>query len=342
MIPVVTFIGIDFGILVGSAILTETVFNWPGLGSEDRPGRQRPRPAGAGRPHVRGGARVRPRQPARRHQLRVVRPARPTRGEGRCSDASRSTRSTSSPASTDSGHRPAMLHPRRRPPVPTATSAWRLGSRSPSRPASRTASPRSSPGPLVPPGRVAPVRKNKLAMFGLVLVIFLLLVGRHRPVPGPGPAAPRSARSSDRSSPDATHWFGTDQVGRDVFARVVYGIRLSLFIGFTVTVLETFIGVSLGALAGLAGPARPTRFIMRVVDVLLGIPYLVLAFAFIAVIGRGRRRRDHHPGAHVLADHGTRRAGRVPAGQAVRVRRGGPGGRRAGGAASCGATSCPT
>ena len=110
-------------------------------------------------------------------------------------------------------------------------------------------------GPLVPPGRLAPVPKNKLAMFGLG-------AGDR-----PDRSSPSSARSSCRTrctrsapifrtAPDDQHWFGTDQVGRDVLARVVYGIRLSLFIGFVVTMLETIIGVSLGALAGLAGPAH--------------------------------------------------------------------------------------
>ena len=94
-------------------------------------------------------------------------------------------------------------------------------------------------------------------------------------------------------------------------------------------VLETFIGISLGALAGWRGRLTDS-FIMRIVDVFLGIPYLVLAFAFIAVIGEG-------VGAVIITlaltswlTDGPRGAGRVPAGQAVRVRRGGPGGRRAG------------
>lgn len=127
-------------------------------------------------------------------------------------------------------------------------------------------------------------RHNKLAMFGLVLVIFLTVVAIVGPFLVQDPLA--QERLLFRSPPDAQHWFGTDQVGRDVLARVVYGIRLSLFIGFVVTFLETTIGVAVGALAGWRGRWTDAT-IMRVVDILLGIPYLILAFAFIAVIGRG-------------------------------------------------------
>ena len=127
-------------------------------------------------------------------------------------------------------------------------------------------------------------RKNRLAIFGLGLVFVLLVVGLVGPFLVQDPLT--QERLVFKSSPDAAHWFGTDNLGRDLFARVVYGIRLSLFIGFTVVVLETFIGISLGALAGWRGRLTDS-FIMRLVDVFLGIPYLVLAFAFIAVIGEG-------------------------------------------------------
>lgn len=127
-------------------------------------------------------------------------------------------------------------------------------------------------------------RRNRLAIFGLGLVLALVVVGLVGPFLVRDPLA--QERLLSKSGPDSTHWFGTDQLGRDMFARVVYGIRLSLLIGFAVTALETLIGVSLGALAGWRGRLTDT-FIMRTIDVFLGIPYLVLAFAFIAVIGRG-------------------------------------------------------
>lgn len=127
-------------------------------------------------------------------------------------------------------------------------------------------------------------KKNKLAMFGLVLVVFLVVVAIVGPFLVQDPYA--QERVVFRTPPDSQHWFGTDNLGRDVLARVVYGIRLSLAIGLAVTVLETLIGITLGSIAGWKGRWVDAG-IMRLVDVLLGIPYLVLAFAFIAVIGRG-------------------------------------------------------
>jgi peptide/nickel transport system permease protein len=96
----------------------------------------------------------------------------------------------------------------------------------------------------------------------------------------------KQERLLSRTGPDSHHWFGTDQLGRDEFARVVYGMRLSLLVGFAVAGLQFFIGVTLGATAGWVGRWVDV-IITRFIDIMLGIPYLVLAFAFIAVIGRG-------------------------------------------------------
>ncbi|MCU0271026.1 MAG: ABC transporter permease [Acidimicrobiales bacterium] len=127
-------------------------------------------------------------------------------------------------------------------------------------------------------------KKNKLAMFGLFLVVGLVVVAVLGPFLVQDPLA--QDKVLFRTAPDADHWFGTDQVGRDVLARVVYGVRLSLFIGFVVVLLETFIGITVGSVAGWLGGLTDS-FFMRLIDVLLGIPYLVLAFVLIAVVGRG-------------------------------------------------------
>jgi peptide/nickel transport system permease protein len=127
-------------------------------------------------------------------------------------------------------------------------------------------------------------RANKLAIFGLVLVALIVLLGLIGPffVQDPYVQDP----TLYRSPPDAQHWLGTDQIGRDTFARVVHGIRLSLFVGFTATAGEMLIGISVGAVAGWSSRFIDTVF-MRIVDVLLAIPYFILAFALIAVVGRG-------------------------------------------------------
>ena len=127
-------------------------------------------------------------------------------------------------------------------------------------------------------------RRNKLALVGLGIVVALVLLALIGPIFVQDPNA--QERLTSKTGPDAKHWFGTDQLGRDEFSRVVYGMRLSLFVGFTVTALQVIIGVSLGAIAGWVGRWLDV-IISRTIDIILGIPYLVLAFAFIAVVGRG-------------------------------------------------------
>lgn len=127
-------------------------------------------------------------------------------------------------------------------------------------------------------------RRNKLAMFGLFLVGFLIVVAIFGPLFVQNPT--KLSKTVFRESPTRQHLFGVDEKGRDVLARVVYGIRLSIFIGIVATVIETVIGLVVGALAGWFGRWIDT-ISMRFVDIMLGIPYIILAYAFITVIGRG-------------------------------------------------------
>lgn len=86
--------------------------------------------------------------------------------------------------------------------------------------------------------------------------------------------------------PDIKHWFGTDQLGRDVFTRVVYGTSLSLSIGVGATLIASAGGILLGTLAGLA-PKVVRQVLVRLLDILLAFPDLLLALLAIAVLGRG-------------------------------------------------------
>lgn len=127
-------------------------------------------------------------------------------------------------------------------------------------------------------------KKNKLAMFGLTVVVLLVLVALFAPLIAPYGF---DEISKDlREGPSAAHWFGTDNIGRDVFSRVVFGARVSLVIGVLAILIDTVIGVTTGAVAAWYGKAADTA-IMRTTDVLMSIPYLVLAFAIITVVGRG-------------------------------------------------------
>ncbi|MEM2002508.1 MAG: ABC transporter permease [Candidatus Methanomethylicaceae archaeon] len=86
--------------------------------------------------------------------------------------------------------------------------------------------------------------------------------------------------------PNPLHWFGTDNMGRDVYSRVIYGTRYSLTLGLLATVVSAFFGLSLGLFAGYAGGVLD-MLIMRLVDVGLAFPSILLALLIIAVLGPG-------------------------------------------------------
>lgn len=86
--------------------------------------------------------------------------------------------------------------------------------------------------------------------------------------------------------PNLAHWFGTDYLGRDVFTRIVYGARVSLFISFTGVVSGSFIGIILGVCAGYYGK-WVDAVISRMIDVMLAFPGLLLAIVIVAILGSG-------------------------------------------------------
>ena len=87
-------------------------------------------------------------------------------------------------------------------------------------------------------------------------------------------------------APDATHWFGTDELGRDLFSRVIYGTSQSLTIGVGATLIASIGGIVLGTIAALA-PRLIARPLLRLIDILLAFPEILLALLVIAVLGRG-------------------------------------------------------
>ena len=96
------------------------------------------------------------------------------------------------------------------------------------------------------------LRKNKLAVLGLIIIVIIFLVAIFANF-----IAPYSLDQQDLLScfqgPSAQHWFGTDEFGRDIFSRVVYGTRISLLIGFVAVAIAMVIGVLLGAFSGYYG-----------------------------------------------------------------------------------------
>lgn len=88
--------------------------------------------------------------------------------------------------------------------------------------------------------------------------------------------------------PSALHWFGTDNYGRDLFARVVYGTRIDLLIGIGCVVVPFVFGSLLGLVAGYYG-GRIDAIIMRILDVFMAFPFLVMVIAVVAILGSGTR-----------------------------------------------------
>lgn len=133
-----------------------------------------------------------------------------------------------------------------------------------------------------PPSFLRMFRRNRLGMTGAALFSVVLFMALAAPA-----IAPQSPMALDPGirlhAPSAAHWFGTDDLGRDVFSRMVYGSRVSLDIGVLVMLSTGVLGVAAGVAAGFFRAAD--NVIMRLVDVLLAIPSLLLAIALVAVLG---------------------------------------------------------
>ncbi len=128
-------------------------------------------------------------------------------------------------------------------------------------------------------------RSNKLAMVGLVTIVVMIVVSLAAPlIAWQDPSAQDLA---DRLAPPSwQHLLGTDELGRDLFARVVYGGRITLGMVVAIVLLVAPIGLAVGSIAGYLG-GLADRVLMRVTDVFLAFPRLVLALAFVAALRPG-------------------------------------------------------
>jgi peptide/nickel transport system permease protein len=131
-------------------------------------------------------------------------------------------------------------------------------------------------------------RQSPLSMVGLAIILVLLAIAIVGPffVPYPEDASGALNIKEKLDPPTAQHLFGTDQVGRDIFTRVIVGARVSLIAGLVVIALAFTVGTLLGSVAGFFG-GRVSEAIMRVTDIFLTIPDLILAMAFAAALGPG-------------------------------------------------------
>jgi len=124
------------------------------------------------------------------------------------------------------------------------------------------------------------LRQNKAAVVGLFIIGFLVLIALSVWVSGlmGKQILPYDPNHSDMTKsfiwPNAEHWFGTDQLGRDIFSRILDGTKISLFVGVAAVAISLSTGVLLGALAGYRG-GRTDAIIMRVMDMMLAIPSIL-------------------------------------------------------------------
>ncbi|MEZ3436227.1 MAG: ABC transporter permease [Lachnospiraceae bacterium] len=127
--------------------------------------------------------------------------------------------------------------------------------------------------------------RNKMAIFGLIILLLLLIMGILADFIAPYDYAKQDLANAFQH-PNAQHLFGTDEFGRDIFSRIIYGARTSLLVGFVSVGIAVIVGGALGAVAGYYGK-RVDNFIMRLMDVLLAIPQTLLAIAIVAALGTG-------------------------------------------------------
>ncbi|MBS4177015.1 ABC transporter permease [Lederbergia citrea] len=130
-------------------------------------------------------------------------------------------------------------------------------------------------------------RKNKAALFGLGLVIFFILLAIFADFLAPYGFKEQNM-ANKHLSPSAAHWFGTDEFGRDILSRIIYGARISLTVGFGAVAGSVVFGSGLGILAGYYGK-WVDGIISRCFDILLAFPSILLAIAIVAMLGPSLR-----------------------------------------------------
>jgi peptide/nickel transport system permease protein len=127
--------------------------------------------------------------------------------------------------------------------------------------------------------------QRKFVIFGVFVLVCLVVVAIFAPL-----LAQYDPYKNDLShsllSPSGSHWLGTDNLGRDVFSRLVYGARTALIVGFGTVAFAAIIGIVLGLVAGFLG-GWTFAAIMRIMDTLMAFPMLVLALLLVAVLGAG-------------------------------------------------------
>lgn len=132
--------------------------------------------------------------------------------------------------------------------------------------------------------RIKQLFKNKMTLLGFLIVVIVILLAVFAPLIAPNPESITGEINfvDMHLPPSAEHWFGTDEIGRDILSRVLFGARYSLIMGVVVLTIAILVGVPLGLIAGYWG-GRANSVIMRTTDIFLAVPSIVMAMAVSAV-----------------------------------------------------------
>ncbi len=128
------------------------------------------------------------------------------------------------------------------------------------------------------------LKRNKLAVFGGITLIALILACGLGPFLSPY-GYQQTNLDNTFAKPGLNHWMGTDQLGRDLFTRLLYGGRISITVGLVATFVALTIGVSYGAVAGFFG-GKLDAFMMRIVDILYALPFTIFVILLMVFFGR--------------------------------------------------------
>jgi peptide/nickel transport system permease protein len=131
------------------------------------------------------------------------------------------------------------------------------------------------------------LRRNVLSLIGVIVVVAWIVISIAAPLIAPYPPIKQNLRER-LQGPTIEHLMGTDELGRDVFSRVLYGGRISLPIGFIIVISATIIGAGLGSVAGYFGGVWD-QGLMRFTDLMMSFPPIILAMAVAAALGPGLR-----------------------------------------------------
>lgn len=128
------------------------------------------------------------------------------------------------------------------------------------------------------------LRKNKSAMFGLYIIIFFMLLAIFAPLAAPFDPFLQNIAMRKLPALSGAHILGTDEFGRDILSRIIYGSRISLVIGFFAVSISLIFGSLIGLLSGFYG-GWFDRIAMRVIDIMLAFPYILLTIVIVALLG---------------------------------------------------------